>query len=82
MRLFLLASICTAVLLAQGQTPRIVKLDIEVENSVVYMFDVADPAARAVQQQSTTVNLAQFRAFNHSCQIDDIVAVNGATRPA
>jgi hypothetical protein len=66
-------------LLAQGQSqpPKVLVLNIDVENSVSYLFDVADPTQRAVQQKLTTVDMTQFRAFNHACQVDDVVAVNG-----
>ena len=68
----------TAVFLAlaaAAPAQKVAILEIGVENSVTYLFDVADPAQRAVKPDPTppTVN----KAFVDSCQIDDIVAVNG-----
>ena len=72
---FLVAFAITAPLCAQTQTPRVVVLELELENSVMYMMDVADPAKRAVDPNPTTP--ADIKAFNQACQIDDIIAVNG-----
>ena len=63
-----------------AQTPRVVVLDMLLDNSVVYFFDVADPAKRGIERGPTTVDMSKFGAFNQTCQIDDIVEVNG--RPA
>lgn len=69
--LFLFAAAVTA------QTPRVVVLDILLENSVVYYYDVADPSKRGVEKGPTTVDMTKFGAFNQACQIDDIVEING-----
>lgn len=63
-----------------AETPRVVVLDMLLDNSVIYYFDVADPAKRGIERGPTTVDLTKFGAFNQACQIDDIVEVNG--RPA
>ena len=63
-----------------AQTPQAVLLDMLLDNSVVYYFDVADAAKRGIDRGPTTVDLSKFGAFNQVCQIDDIVEVNG--RPA
>ena len=76
-------SLCFLTALAaalQAQPPRVVVLDILLDNSVVYYFDVADPAKRGIERGPTTVDMSKFGAFNQTCQIDDIVEVNG--RPA
>jgi len=73
----LLAACATAL---AAQTPRVVVLDMLLDNSVVYYFDVADPAKRGIERGPTTVDASKFGPFNQTCQIDDIVEVNG--RPA
>jgi hypothetical protein len=66
---------CAVAVSAQAQTPRVVVLEMELDNSVVYFMDVADPARRAADPNPTTA--ADIKAFNQACQIDDIVSVNG-----
>lgn len=63
--------------LVPAQTPRVVVLDMLLENSVTYAFDVADPAKRGVERGPTTADMTRFGAFNQLCQIDDVVEING-----
>ena len=73
---FLIVSVASAAaLVAQTQSPRIVLLEIELDNSVIYVMDAADPAKRAIDPNPTTA--APVKAFNQACQLDDIVSVNG-----
>lgn len=58
---------------AAGQ--RVARLEIAVENSVIYRYDVADPSQVAARTGPVSTSLN--RAFTDFCQIDDIVAVNG-----
>jgi hypothetical protein len=60
-----------------AQTPRVVVLDMLLDNSVPYHFDTPDPAKRGTEPGPTRVDMSKFGAFNQSCQIDDIVEVNG-----
>ncbi|MCL5744032.1 MAG: hypothetical protein M1541_08910 [Acidobacteria bacterium] len=60
-----------------AQTPRVVVLDMRLDNSLTYYFDVADPAKRGIDPGPTTVDMSKVGAFNQTCQIDDIVEVNG-----
>ena len=72
--------LCVIAAFAGGlsaQTPRVVVLDMLLDNSVVYYFDVADPARRGTDPGPTTVDMSRFGPFNQTCQIDDIVEVNG-----
>jgi hypothetical protein len=78
LRIWYLAAIGATALTAQTQTPRVILLEMELDNSVAYMMDVADPAKRAIDPNPTTP--ADLKAFNQACQLDDIVSVNG--RPA
>lgn len=70
----LLPALAAAV---HAQSPRVVVLDMLLENSVIYHFDVADPSKRGVERGPTTVDLTKIGPFNQVCQIDDIVEVNG-----
>jgi hypothetical protein len=59
---------------------RVAVLDIEVANSVTYVFDVADANQRALDPgpvPSSPALISPRGAFSDACQIDDIVAVNG-----
>ncbi len=60
-----------------AQTPRVVVLDMLLENSVSYHFDVADATKRGIDPGPTTVDVSKLGPFNQSCQMDDIVEVNG-----
>jgi len=68
------AVIGAATLAAQTQTPRVVKLDIQLDNSVCYRMDTPDPTKLAVDPNPTT---ALTKTFMQTCQIDDVVSVNG-----
>jgi hypothetical protein len=57
---------------------RVAVLDIEVANTVVYRYDVADADKRAVSPAPVPVTID--RAFFDYCLVEDVVAVNG--RPA
>lgn len=54
---------------------RIAVLEVEVENAVLYRYDLADPTqwAKSAAAMPTTFD----RAFVDFCQVGDIVAVNG-----
>jgi len=69
---FVLAA-CAAALVAQR--PRVVILNVDVENTVTYRFDVEDPAKRGIIPILTTTTLPN--AFVEAVEVDDIVAVNG-----
>jgi hypothetical protein len=59
---------------------RVAVLDIEVANSVTYVFDVADANQRALDPglvPSSPALIAPRGAFPDAFKIDDIVAVNG-----
>ena len=64
---------CAAALVAQK--PRVVTLNVDVENAVTYRFDVEDPAKRGANPNLTTTILPN--AFMEGIEVDDIVAVNG-----
>ena len=68
-----LLAACAAALLAQK--PRVVILNVDVDNAVTYRFDVADPAKRGIDPNLTTVTLNT--PFLEAVEVDDIVAVNG-----
>lgn len=69
-------TICGLSMLAQAAPPeRVAVLEVEVENSVVYRYDQADPAQHASNSSATPTSLS--RAFTDFCQFGDIVAVNG-----
>jgi len=61
-----------------SQTQRVVVLEVEVENSVVYRFDVFDASKLAVNPNPATP--LPDTAFREGLTIDDVVMVNG--RPA
>jgi hypothetical protein len=75
----LAASVLTAfgADMVRSQTPQFATLDIEWENYVAYLDDLADPSKLA---SSPTIVNASFRNFRTSILIGDIVSVNG--RPA
>jgi hypothetical protein len=64
---------CMASLLAQ--TPRIVVLEVELENSVVYRVDVLDASKWAASTKPTTP--IPDTAFREGITIDDVVTING-----
>lgn len=76
-----LSSLLLLLLLAIGlhaqSQQRVVVLDMLLENSVLYILDVADATKRGVESGPTTVDTAKIGPFTQSCQIDDIVEVNG-----
>jgi len=73
LKLCCLLAACAATLLAQK--PRVVILNVDVENTVTYRFDVEDPAKRGIIPNLTTTTLPN--AFMEGVEVDDIVAVNG-----
>jgi hypothetical protein len=58
----------------RAQAPRIAILDIEWENAVSYIDDLADPARLVTSPNPVTVNSRNFMPF---LAIGDIVSVNG-----
>lgn len=67
-------TVCFFGTLAFGQTVPVV-LDMDVENAVRYINDVADPSKLAINIAPTAA--ASTRAFTDTIYIGDIVAVNG-----
>src|SRR5713226_7369915 len=59
---------------AWAQAPRVASLDIEWENAVVYIDDLADPSRLVTSPTSVTPNVRNFMTF---MAIGDIVSVNG-----
>jgi hypothetical protein len=57
-----------------AQAPRLATLDIDWENGVVYIDDVADPARFVTSATPTTPNVRNFMTF---MAIGDLVSVNG-----
>src|SRR5436190_1012504 len=71
----LAAAICTiAAGQAWAQAPRVATLDIEWENAVVYIDDLADPSRLVASPTSVTPNVRNFMTF---MAIGDIASVNG-----
>jgi hypothetical protein len=71
------AVFCSAAGQAWAQAPRLATLDIDWENAVVYIDDVADPSRFVSSPTPVTPTLRNFMTF---LAIGDIVSVNG--RPA
>jgi hypothetical protein len=59
---------------AWAQAPRVATLDIEWENGVVYIDDLADPSRLVTSPASVTPNVRNFMTF---MAIGDIVSVKG-----
>jgi len=59
---------------AAAQAPRVVTLDIEWENAVVYIDDLADPSRLVTSPTPVTPNTRNFMTFT---AIGDIISVNG-----
>src|SRR2546425_12182951 len=63
--------------LAQGHTPPIAVLEVDVDNVVEYQSDMSDPSKFATNPDPTPVNEETFRNFGEAVVLGDIVAVNG-----
>ncbi len=74
-RFLFLAVLASPAILAQAPPPRVVVLDVLVENIVSYRLDVTDPASLATVPRPVTA--APIRAFQEFIGIGDIVSVNG-----
>jgi uncharacterized protein (TIGR03437 family) len=72
---FITAALCAAAFgRAWAQTPQFATLDIEWENAVGYLDDLADPAKLVTSPTIANLNLRNFMGF---FDIADIVSVNG-----
>lgn len=60
---------------ARLDTNRVAYIEVEVENSRVYRFDVSDPAQNGTSTAPAPPRSAQ--PFTDFCQIDDVVRING-----
>ncbi len=74
-RFLFLTVLASLASLAQAQSPRVVVLDVLVENLVSYRLDVTDPTTLASAPRPVTS--APVRAFQEFIGIGDIVSVNG-----
>lgn len=72
---YLVTAIC-AITAGQlwAQAPRVATLDIEWQNAVVYIDDLADPAKLGTSQSPATPSTRNFMPF---LAFGDIVSVNG-----
>ena len=83
-RIALTATLCLAVCTdySLAQAPAVTTLEVDVENFVVYVYDLTDPSKLATDQSRTTSPLGAqpggLKAFTPLIGIADIVAVNGA----
>ena len=83
-RIALTATLCLAVSTdySLGEASAVTTLEVDVENFVVYVYDLTDPSKLATDQSRTTSPLGAqpggLKAFTPLIGIADIVAVNGA----
>ncbi len=69
--------IAVCVLAARGQTPPTTILEIDLENVVGYVDDVADPAKKATSPSVSPLPSGFNVTFKSNLTLGDIVAVNG-----
>src|SRR5437867_5858684 len=74
-KLFITAALCAGALReAWAQAPQFVTLEIERENTVGYVGDLADPSKLATSPNMVNTNIRNFMPF---IGVADIVSVNG-----
>ncbi len=66
---------CAATLVAQ--TPPVTLLKVDIENAVIYIDDVSDPAKRATSQAIVPWPSTLSYTFKTAASVGDIVAING-----
>src|ERR1700736_2613343 len=62
---------------AGAQAPSAVALDVEVQNAVTYINDLADLSKAATSSSPVIPNLASVKFYSTAVTIGDIVSVNG-----